>query len=123
MTFLEARWRVRSFAALLDPPRQALCLRMAYGVPYPNLLSLPYFLMISFSNILILPESFLEWPLRLRHRALGAARPVWVQRVPWIFEAQDASKVPPRRELGGFWTLKRSQIGNTIVSKSDVILK
>ena len=22
----------------LDPPRQALCLRMAYRVPYPNLL-------------------------------------------------------------------------------------
>ena len=34
----------------LDPPRQALCLRMAYRVPYPNLLSLPQFLMISFPN-------------------------------------------------------------------------
>ncbi len=30
-----ARWRERSFAALLDPPRQALGLRMAYGVPLP----------------------------------------------------------------------------------------
>ena len=39
---------VRSFAALLDPPRQAVGLRMAYGIPYPNLLALPFFLMAPF---------------------------------------------------------------------------
>ena len=76
-----------------NPPRQALCLRMAYGVPYPNPLSLPYFLMISFPNILILPDN----------PGVGSACPPpgpgrsRTQRFPWIFEPQglqDASKSP-----------------------------
>ena len=34
----QVRWRARRSAALcIYPPRQALCLRMAYRVPYPNL--------------------------------------------------------------------------------------
>ena len=53
----------------LDPPRQAEGLRMAYRVLYPNLRSLPYFLMISFPNILILPDNPPEWLPRSRHRA------------------------------------------------------
>jgi len=77
----------------LRPPRQALCLRMAYGVPYPNLITLPYFLMIPFPNIKILPESFLESPLRTRYRGLVQR----LQCVPWILEVprnlQDASKM------------------------------
>ena len=51
VTFLEARWRVRSFAALLDPPRQALCLRMAYRVRYPNQPAHIPFLLIILPNL------------------------------------------------------------------------
>ena len=38
----------------LDPPRQAMCLRMAYRVPYPNLPSHLPFLLISFLTFLFL---------------------------------------------------------------------
>ena len=86
----------------LDPPRQALCLRMAYRIPYSNLLLI--FLSFSYPSkppfsqdilriYIITSKEILRNPkegaLRTRHRGP-------VQRLLWILEPQDASKMPPR---------------------------
>ena len=78
--------------------------RPAHGVqsPIPGFPSFPYFLIISFPNILILPDNPPEWLPRARHRALG-------ERTPWILEAQNASKMPPRWPSGRQDTSKRPQ--------------
>ena len=80
---------------VLDPPRQAEGLRMAYRVRYPNLPILHLsFLTSFFSGLYIITSKEIlknpkEGSLRTRHR-------IRKQRVPWILEAQDASKMPPR---------------------------
>ena len=63
-------------AALLRFGSAAPGLVPAHGVqsPIPGFPSLPYFLIISFPNILILPDNPPEWPLRPRHRGPGAVQ-------------------------------------------------
>ena len=100
------------YGALLRFGSAAPGLVPAHGVqsPIPGFPSFPYFLIISFPNILILPDNPPEWPPRSRHRDLK-------QRVRWILEAQEASKMPSKFHhfldafLDGFCVRFPSQLG------------